>query len=83
MSKHDKIIERILSGRSDANIKFDEVFSLLLSLGFEVRTKGSHHIFRKQGVEEKVNLQKDGNMAKPYQIKQIRNLLIDNNLTPK
>ena len=35
------------------------------------RIKGSHHIFRKPGVEEKLILQKDGNKAKPYQVKQV------------
>ena len=41
-----------------------------------MRIKGSHHIFRKAGVEEKPNLQKEGNKAKPYQVKQIRNLIL-------
>ena len=36
----------------------------------------SHHIFRKAGVEEKVNLQKDGSNAKPYQVKQVRNIIL-------
>ena len=45
-------------------------------LGFEMRIKGSHHIFRKDGIDEKPNLQKDRNKAKPYQVKQIRNLLV-------
>jgi predicted RNA binding protein YcfA (HicA-like mRNA interferase family) len=49
---------------------------LLIYLGFDVRTKGSHHIFRKAGVEEKINLQKDGNKAKPYQVKQVRAVIL-------
>jgi len=40
------------------------------------RVKGSHHIFRKSGVEEKINLQRDGNNAKPYQVKQVRAVLL-------
>jgi predicted RNA binding protein YcfA (HicA-like mRNA interferase family) len=39
---------------------------LLESLGFEKRVRGSHHMFRKSGVEEKINLQRDGANAKPY-----------------
>ena len=35
-----------------------------------------NNIFRKKGVEEKPNLQKDGNKAKPYQVKQIRNIIL-------
>jgi predicted RNA binding protein YcfA (HicA-like mRNA interferase family) len=45
-----------------------------------VRIKGSHHIFRKEGVRELINLQKDGNKAKPYQVRQIRTMLIEYNL---
>ena len=49
---------------------------MLENLGFQKRVKGSHHIFRKAGVEEKVNLQRDGNNAKPYQVKQVRAVLL-------
>jgi hypothetical protein len=40
-------------------------------LGFEKRVKGSHHLFRKAGVEERINLQRESNHAKPYQVKQV------------
>jgi hypothetical protein len=43
-----------------------------LSLGFSERTRGSHHVFTKQGVEEQINLQRDGSNAKPYQVRQVR-----------
>ncbi|HNR14435.1 MAG TPA: type II toxin-antitoxin system HicA family toxin [Thermodesulfobacteriota bacterium] len=66
----------MLSGTSDANIAFKDLCGLLIHLGFEERTKGSHHIFRKAGVEEKVNLQKDGRNAKPYQVKQVRAVIL-------
>jgi predicted RNA binding protein YcfA (HicA-like mRNA interferase family) len=75
MGKREKLIEKIISGRSDANINFEELRNLLLSLGFEERINGSHHIYRKEAVEEKPNLQKDGNKAKTYQVKQIRGIL--------
>ena len=71
-----KLIVQILSGTSDANIAFSDLIALLQYLGFEMRIKGSHHIFRKQGIEEKPNLQKEGNKAKPYQVKQIRNIIL-------
>lgn len=45
-----------------------------------MRIKGSHHIFRKQGVEEKINIQKDGAKAKPYQVRQVRSVLVKNKL---
>lgn len=46
------------------------------SLGFDKRVKGSHHLFRKAGVEEKINLQREGNNAKPYQVKQVRVVIL-------
>ena len=76
MGKHEKLVFQILRGTSDANISFSNLVNLLQSLGFELRIDGSHHIFRKKGVEEKPNLQKDGNKAKPYQVKQIRNIIL-------
>ena len=76
MSKHGKLIERILSGRSDARISFADLRALLLHLGFEARTRGSHHIFRRADVEERVNLQRDGKHAKPYQVRQLRSILL-------
>ncbi len=71
-----KTLQRVLSGTSDVSIRFDDLRQLLLSLGFEMRVRGSHHIFRKAGIEEKVNLQRDGNEARPYQVRQVRNVLL-------
>ena len=47
-----------------------------MNLGFVERVRGSHHIFRKTGVAERINLQRDGSHAKPYQVRQIRQLII-------
>ncbi len=80
MGKHDKLRAQILSGRSDQNISFDDLCRLLISYGFELRVRSSHHIFRKQGVEEKPNLQRDGSKAKPYQVKQVRSLILNYHL---
>jgi predicted RNA binding protein YcfA (HicA-like mRNA interferase family) len=71
-----KTLQRILSGNSDAGIRFDDLCTLLESLGFEKRVSGSHHLFRKAGVEERMNLQRDGNNAKPYQVKQVRSVIL-------
>jgi len=72
MGKYDKLLLQILRGMSDANIEFDELCHLVESLGFDVRTSGSHHVFRKSGIPEKINLQRHGSKAKPYQVKQVR-----------
>jgi predicted RNA binding protein YcfA (HicA-like mRNA interferase family) len=76
MGKYDKLLQKILSGVADANIAFDDLCEILTRLGFEIRVRGSHHIFRKTGIEEKINLQKDGAKAKPYQVRQVRNILV-------
>jgi len=49
-------------------------------LGFDERIRGSHHIFRKQGLIEKINLQRDGSKAKAYQVRQVRNIILKYNL---
>ncbi len=76
MGKYEKLIFQILRGMSDANIAFTDLVNLLKHFGFDMRTKGSHHIFRRAGISEKVNLQKEGNKAKPYQVRQVRNLIL-------
>jgi virulence-associated protein VapD len=76
MGKHGKLAERIPQGASDANLGFDDIRMFLRRLGFEERIRGSHHIFRKPGIEEKLNLQRDGAKAKPYQVKQVRVLIL-------
>jgi hypothetical protein len=72
----DKTLRRVLSGTADAAIRFDDLCSLLESLGFDKRVSGSHHLFRKSGVEERINLQRDGKQAKPYQVKQARAVIL-------
>jgi hypothetical protein len=48
----------------------------LLRLGFTEHIRGSHHLFRQAGIEEKINLQKDNHHAKPYQVRQVRHLIL-------
>jgi predicted RNA binding protein YcfA (HicA-like mRNA interferase family) len=80
MDKHAKILEQILSGKADANIRFDDLCDLLRHFRFEERARGSHHIFRRQDVLERINLQRDGDKAKPYQVRQVRKIIRANNL---
>ncbi len=76
MGKHEKLIDRILRGESDANIPFDDLRSVLARLGFDERVRGSHHLYRKEDVEEKINLQRGGSKAKPYQVRQVRAIIL-------
>jgi hypothetical protein len=71
--------------RGDADGRADRVarllgrkrpFCLLVRLGFTERIKGSHHIFTHQAVAEILNLQPKKSFVKPYQVKQVRKILV-------
>jgi hypothetical protein len=66
----------VLGGRSDANLAFSDLLNLLHALRFSQRISGSHHIIWKEGVIEIMNLQPRGQKAKPYQVRQVRNILV-------
>jgi hypothetical protein len=76
MGKTGKILVRVLAGTADANIAFGELTHLLAALGFKSRTKGSHHIFWREGVAEILNLQEREGKAKPYQVRQVRDVIV-------
>ncbi|MBK7644296.1 MAG: type II toxin-antitoxin system HicA family toxin [Planctomycetes bacterium] len=76
MDKHEKLLLQILRGGSDANIRFEDMRGLLLHLGFAERARGSHHMFHKRGIEELINLQRDGSKAKVYQVRQVRSVIL-------
>jgi predicted RNA binding protein YcfA (HicA-like mRNA interferase family) len=71
------VLDRILSGLADKNIRFQDMRKLLKDFGFSERIKGDHHIFYKEGIEEIINLQplKDGK-SKAYQVKQVRGIIL-------
>ena len=80
MGNAEKTLAQVLRGTSDANIKFKDLCNLLTRLGFELRIRGSHHIFRRAGIMDKPNLQKEGNKAKPYQVRQVRDVILKHKL---
>ena len=71
-----KELARVLRGTADSTIRFDDVRQILLRLGFDERIRGSHHIFTREGVEDILNLQLRGSLAKPYQVKQVREVIL-------
>ena len=71
-----KLIEKILSGRSDTNFDFGDLCRVLNALSFDERIKGSHHIFTRSEIEEIINIQSVRSQAKPYQVKQVRNIIL-------
>jgi len=45
MSVDKKFLDKLLSGLSDKNLRFEDLRKLLIDFGFKERIKGSHHIF--------------------------------------
>lgn len=80
MSKHGKLLAQILNPNAHTSVRFEELCFLLKHLGFTVRIRGSHFIFRRPGVIELLNLQRDGALAKPYQIRQVRSVILKHGL---
>jgi predicted RNA binding protein YcfA (HicA-like mRNA interferase family) len=80
MSREEKLLERLRDFQRDNGWDFDELCHLLQRLGFEMRIAGSHHFFRKTDVSEVINLQPHGGQAKPYQVRQAREVLKANGL---
>jgi hypothetical protein len=80
MDSNQKLLEYIMMRKGDTQVPFGGLCRLLRWLGFSERVKGDHHIFTIEGVEEIINLQPRGNKAKPYQVKQVRGLLLRHGL---
>jgi len=76
LSQIQKLIIKVLSGAGDKNISFADLCKILQHFGFDERVKGDHHIYSRSDVEEIINIQPDGAMAKPYLVKQVRNIII-------
>lgn len=82
MSNWKKTREKLLLGSADANMDFEEVCVILRHLGFSERQgSGNHRIFYKEGVAEIINLQPRGGKGKPYQMKQVRQILLRHHMT--
>jgi hypothetical protein len=73
-------LEKVLSGTADANLRFQDLTRLLERLGFDGRIDGSHHVYWRDDLESIVNLQSKKGKAKPYQVRQVRNLILDHAL---
>jgi hypothetical protein len=82
MSRAEKLFDKLITGRNDANFSFDELCTLLTKLGYKMRkTKGSHIIFQRGS--SFINLQPAaGGKAKAYQVRQVRRELQKLDLKP-
>lgn len=72
----NKILIDVMCGTKDKNIRFSDLQKLLSALGFQCRIKGDHFIYYKNDIDEIINIQPIGNKAKPYQVKQVRNIIL-------
>jgi predicted RNA binding protein YcfA (HicA-like mRNA interferase family) len=70
--KSSPVISTIFGG---VTLREQPMSQLLQVKGFRMRVSGSHHIFTRPGVMERINLQREGSKAKPYQAKQVRKIL--------
>jgi len=76
MGKKDKLLLSVMSGKRDKNILFTDLCKLLDIMEFDGRINGSHHIYYKENIIEILNLQPEGKLAKSYQVKQVRELIM-------
>lgn len=77
--KEQKLSDKALA--SPANVRFGEMVKLVEGFGFHLsRVSGSHHIFVHPEVQELVNIQDVDGMAKPYQVRQLLQLVERYNL---
>lgn len=83
MGQYEKLLLGILNGHNDNNIKFADLQKVLEVNDFQVRIRGDHFIYTRNGIEEIINIQPQGNKAKGYQVKQVRGLLVKYRLEGK
>lgn len=76
MSQYEKLLLSILSGTRDKSILFSDLRTILDRLGFQCRIKGDHFIYTRHDIEDIINIQPVGNKAKPYQVKQVRGIIL-------
>lgn len=73
MADVQKAYNKVVKGRS--SLSFRDL-QRLLTLGFRLgRISGSHHIYLHPDVSRPINIQPAGKDAKPYQIRQLRDMI--------
>jgi predicted RNA binding protein YcfA (HicA-like mRNA interferase family) len=74
MAGPKKTLESVRQG--GRNIAFRDLQRLLEKLGFRLtRVSGSHHIYIHPKVPRPMNVQAAGKDAKPYQVRQLRDMI--------
>ena len=80
MGQYEKLLLALMSGAKDRNFQFSDLRLILDRLGFECRVRGDHFIYTRDDVNEIINIQPVGSKAKPYQCKQVRQIILKYNL---
>ena len=76
MSKAEKLAAKIHSGKSDKNLAFNDLCYVLERAGLQFWKRKSPDLLQRR-VLEIVNVQPRNGKAKPYQVKQVRELLLE------
>jgi predicted RNA binding protein YcfA (HicA-like mRNA interferase family) len=59
-----------------AGVRFRDLVRLVEAVGFVLdRQKGSHRVYRREGLTARINLQPQGSMAKVYQVRQVLSVI--------
>lgn len=78
---NQKIYNDVISGKSDNNIRFADFRNLIVDLGFNyIRQSGSHIQYYHSGIDERMTIQNDKSKVKGYQVKQLRNIILNHGL---
>ena len=80
MARADKMYQKVMAGKSENNIDFEDFRHMITCLGFRERIRGDHHFFTRDCIPERINIQPAGNKAKPYQVRQVREIIIKHSL---
>lgn len=76
MNRFEKLYRSIIiDGKKD--IPFQDLIYFVEHLGFVGRIRGDHHYYRMDGINKQINLQPEGSKAKPYQIRQVRQIVTE------
>ena len=76
MGQYEKLLLALMSGAKDRNFQFSDLRLILDRLGFDCRVRGDHFIYTRNDIDEIINIQPVGSKAKPYQCKQVRQIIL-------
>ena len=79
MASTKKVLNAVLARAG--TVGFRDFERLLTGLGFRLdRVTGSHHIYLHPKVTRPMNIQPIGKDAKPYQVRQLRDMIVEHGL---